>query len=207
MEQGVSSPQFDFSAGALCLDFANTLGDRPLCLKDSLGEWRDLVAFGEQAGLVSTREAAAARRAAQAHPKIADREFGEALALRECMFRVLSAVAAGRTPAEPDLSAFNAALSAALAHARVERVAGGFTWGWRSDEGPTLRRILWPVVKSAADLLVSAGHADLRECASATCSWLFLDRSPRRSRRWCSMKVCGNRDKVRRFYERRREGA
>jgi predicted RNA-binding Zn ribbon-like protein len=34
---------------------------------------------------------------------------------------------------------------------------------------------------------------------------LFFDRSRNRSRRWCNMQVCGNRDKVRRF--RRRQGS
>jgi predicted RNA-binding Zn ribbon-like protein len=62
------------------------------------------------------------------------------------------------------------------------------------------------VARSAADLLVSSARTDVRECASETCSWLFLDLSPRRSRRWCSMKTCGNRDKVRRFYARQRAG-
>ena len=42
----------------------------------------------------------------------------------------------------------------------------------------------------------------LRECASETCQWLFLDRSKSRTRRWCDMRDCGNRAKARRFYER-----
>ena len=36
------------------------------------------------------------------------------------------------------------------------------------------------------------------------CSWLFLDMSKNRSRRWCDMKVCGNRAKARRFSARYR---
>ena len=38
--------QFDFSGGALCLDFANTLGDRPRNTEEHLHDWRDLVAWG-----------------------------------------------------------------------------------------------------------------------------------------------------------------
>jgi len=33
-------------------------------------------------------------------------------------------------------------------------------------------------------------------------AWLFLDRSRNRSRRWCDMKTCGNREKARRHYQR-----
>ena len=194
---------FELSGGELCLDFANTLEDRPLGLKENLAGWRDLLAFGEQASLVSKRQAAALRRVGEARPRAADRGFAGALALRECVYRVFQAVAAGRAPARADLASVNAALSAALPHARVEPKDGGFAWGWSDDE-PTLERILWPIARSAAELLVSDARVDVRECASETCSWLFMDRSPRRVRRWCSMKTCGNRDKVRRFYERQR---
>jgi hypothetical protein len=56
-----------------------------------------------------------------------------------------------------------------------------------------------------AELDGTWGH--LRECADATCVSLFFDRSKNHSSKWCSMAVCGNRNKVRRFREReRREG-
>ena len=55
--------QFDFSGGALCLDFANTLGDRPRSAEEHLHEWRDLVAWAEQAGVLSAPEAVAVRAA------------------------------------------------------------------------------------------------------------------------------------------------
>ena len=40
-----------------------------------------------------------------------------------------------------------------------------------------------------------------------TCRWLFLDRSKNHSRRWCDMRICGNRSKTRRFYARQRDSA
>jgi predicted RNA-binding Zn ribbon-like protein len=64
--------------------------------------------------------------------------------------------------------------------------------------------MLWPVVRSAAELLTSDELGRVRECAADNCAWLFLDRSKNRSRRWCDMAVCGNRDKVRRFRQRSR---
>lgn len=42
-------------------------------------------------------------------------------------------------------------------------------------------------------------------CPRDDCQWAFLDESRNRSRRWCSMKVCGNREKTESFRERRRE--
>jgi predicted RNA-binding Zn ribbon-like protein len=42
----------------------------------------------------------------------------------------------------------------------------------------------------------------VRACGADTCRWLFLDTSRNHTRRWCDMKVCGNRMKARRFHER-----
>ena len=197
---GTAPPyRFDFSGGALCLDFANTLGDRPRCREEHLHDWHDLLAWGEQAGLLAPEDAARARRSF-------DREgpavFSRALELRERIYRVFAPLASGRAAARRDLAAVNAAIGEALAHVRLEKRGDGFVWGW-ADAGSAVDRVLWSVVRSTADLLVSPERATVRECASGTCSWLFIDRSPTRRRRWCSMKTCGNRHKVRRFYERR----
>jgi predicted RNA-binding Zn ribbon-like protein len=44
----------------------------------------------------------------------------------------------------------------------------------------------------------------LKACPDQDCEWAFYDGSRNRSRTWCSMEVCGNRDKTRRY--RRRKG-
>jgi len=59
--------------------------------------------------------------------------------------------------------------------------------------------ILTPVVRAAVELLTSADIARVRTCADGACAWLFLDTTRSRTRRWCDMKSCGNRSKVRRF--------
>ena len=55
----------------------------------------------------------------------------------------------------------------------------------------------------AHDLLDTYGTASVGLCASEACGWVFLD--PTHRRRWCTMAVCGNRAKARRFAARRRE--
>ena len=45
----------------------------------------------------------------------------------------------------------------------------------------------------------------LKACRSETCEWAFYDRSRNRSGTWCSMAVCGNREKARSY--RQRHGA
>jgi predicted RNA-binding Zn ribbon-like protein len=202
MSQAAAAYQFDFSGGDLSLDFVNTVGDRPVRQEEHLHTWRDLVDWAEQAGLVSKRTAVSLR-ASDGRGDTTRRAFARAVALRECLYRIFQATAAGRAPARTDLDALNDALRQAMAHARVEPRGGDYVWAFADDDQP-VDGFLRPVVRAAADLLVSPVRVSVRECASDRCSWLFVDRSPTQRRRWCSMKTCGNRDKVRRFYERQR---
>ena len=68
-------------------------------------------------------------------------------------------------------------------------------------------RILWPVARSAGELLISDKLDRVRQCADDRgCGYLFVDTSRNRSRRWCSMESCGNRAKAHRHYQRQQKG-
>ena len=67
------------------------------------------------------------------------------------------------------------------------------------------RRALGMVAYDAARMLgIESERARVRICGSDTCSARFYDRSPAGARRWCSMALCGNQNKARRFRERAR---
>lgn len=56
-----------------------------------------------------------------------------------------------------------------------------------------------------AALLSAMDHESfhrLKACARHSCRWIFFDRSKNRSGTWCSMQVCGNREKVRAYRQR-----
>ena len=72
---------------------------------------------------------------------------------------------------------------------------------WTS-EADGLQKVLFTVLASAAELLASDRLGRIRECGAADCTWLFVDESRNRSRRWCDMTACGNRMKARRHYQR-----
>ncbi|MBA1941908.1 hypothetical protein HLX82_24475, partial [Escherichia coli] len=44
-------------------------------------------------------------------------------------------------------------------------------------------------------------------CEADGCGWFFVDESPNRTRRWCSSEVCGNRERARRAYAKRKGSA
>ena len=193
--------EFEFSGGALCLDFANTVGDRPRLHKEKLTEYADLLRWAEQAGVLGPSDRQELERKAARREERSRRAFHHAVELREAIYRTFSALAAGDRPGAAQLAPLNAALLESLPHLRLESTESGYQWGW-SGLGESLDTPLWPVIRSAAELLTSPEIAQIRECASETCSWLFIDRSRTKRRRWCDMSTCGNRAKARRHYQR-----
>lgn len=95
---------------------------------------------------------------------------------------------------------------AADTYAACQLTRTGSAWEWsepRLNAHTPRRRAVIVLV----DLLRSLSMRDVRQCDDAACGWLYLDTSPRRNRRWCVSSECGNRNRVRRHYQRRREQA
>jgi len=187
----------------LCLDFANTMdwhaSEHPV---ETLHNYADLVAWAERNQLVTTREAEQLNTLAAHDVPKAQQVFAGALVLREAVYQIFATLAAEGTPTPSDIAVLNAALPAAYQHLRIVQNAVGFAWGW-ADTGGFLDYIVWPIVRSAADLLTFNDLSRVRQCADDRgCGFLFIDTTRNRSRRWCSMESCGNRAKARRHYER-----
>lgn len=188
----------------LALEFANTAGFHALeDRREELRAFPDLLAWAYERQIVGRAELGRLKALPEDDPAAAAL-FAAALALRDAIQGVFSRIARRRAPSPAALVLLNERLAEALPNGRVIAGArGGYVWGWEKSD--RLDRILWPIAKSAADLLMSADLRRLRECAGRDCSRLFLDESRNGSRRWCSMAGCGNRAKVRRFYRRVKE--
>lgn len=195
------APTFELSGGALCLDFANTWSDRGRPETDKLRDYSDLLGFALAAGLLTAGEEAHLTRRAEQDPQAATAALALGRSLRETLYGIFSTVAAGRAPEAADLERLNAVLPEALSRLRLECRGTELVWAWAAPEDP-LESPLWPVLRSAAELLTSEERQRMRECAGSACTWLFLDHSRNRSRRWCSMETCGNRAKAHRHYRR-----
>jgi len=194
---------FELTGGAMCLDLPNTLDNRKAATpRELLAGFEDLVAWGLQAGAVPDAAARALLREARAHPRAAARAVERARQVREALFAVFSAVAHGWVPPGAAMARVNAMLPHAFGPRRLDQATSPPTWAWVEHDPPDLDRVLWPIVVSAAELLTSPRLDRVRECAGERCAWLFLDRSKNGSRRWCDMKVCGNRAKARRHQAR-----
>jgi predicted RNA-binding Zn ribbon-like protein len=61
---------------------------------------------------------------------------------------------------------------------------------------------LGALLAALAEAMRSEEWQRLKACRADTCRWAFVDHARNRSRAWCSMSVCGNRQKAQRFRER-----
>jgi predicted RNA-binding Zn ribbon-like protein len=75
-----------------------------------------------------------------------------------------------------------------------------------TDEGPgnVSHPLSFEVALATSALSLLAGQEWRRVRICRNCNWLFVDKSRNASRLWCDMSVCGNRQKAKRHYERRK---
>jgi predicted RNA-binding Zn ribbon-like protein len=137
-------------------------------------------------------------------PSEAEMVLKQAVDLRETIYRIFSTITAGSMPNDVDLVTFNGNLSRASLRSRIIKTKDGLSWDWTGNKD-TLDWMLNPIIRSAADLLVSDDLKRVKRCADPRCGWLFLDVSRNKTRRWCDMKDCGNRAKASRFYQRKKQ--
>jgi predicted RNA-binding Zn ribbon-like protein len=188
--------------GALCLDFVNTVEWRGAPdPSERLTGYGELLIWAEAAETIGRKERIRLEAMAEQRPAVAAAALADAIGLRETLAEIFGADA----PRHAQIERLNAWLARAPERRRLAASGGAVAWA-AEPGGDAFLAPLWPVVWSAADLLVSGNSAHVRACADRRCAWLFLDTARGRHRRWCSMEGCGNRAKARRHYRRHRAG-
>jgi predicted RNA-binding Zn ribbon-like protein len=125
------------------------------------------------------------------------------LALRAHARAATEAIASGQVPAAADLAALNTALGAprgrlVLRDADTPRAQLAF-----AVEGDEHAVPAFQIALSFANFLESGQRQRLKLCANPGCGFAFVDTSTNGTRRWCFMRYCGNRLKLRAFRQRR----
>jgi len=185
--------------GELCLDFANTANwESQMEPKRNLRTYIDLIRWALQLHILTKTEAEHVLRESKRQDKQADDVLKSAWQFQDMIYRIFSNYIDHKNPQVRDLEMLNRALSEALLYQRIKSKSGEFQWVWE-DQEIRLDRMLWPVLRSTADLLTSERLHQVKKCEG--CGWLFLDNN-NGTRRWCTMSVCGNRAKARRHYAR-----
>lgn len=193
---------FQLVGGHPALDLVNTLDWR---FRDELPEeliesYGDLLRFTEQSRLLTPRQTRHLLRTA--NNSAAERTLASARELREAAAEVFYAVLDQRSPAL-QVKSLEISFKAARGHQNLLWSGSRLTWGWQeTTAAPELP--LWLLSLSVVRFMTSDAMQQVRACDNPECRWLFLDTSKNHTRRWCEMRLCGNRMKARRFKAQRR---
>ena len=183
------------------LAFINTLSGRPTAAPvERLDSYESLVAWARERQLISGAAADRLSAEARRHPHHAAAVLARAKDFREALNGLATAIDAGRQPHADVLKTIGECLAGAYANGRLVPHEGALQWVASAED--ELDRVLWEIGRAAGRLVVSPRLARVRACAAHDCGWWFVDDTKNRSRRWCDMKLCGNREKVRRFRSR-----
>ena len=193
----------DFVGGDAALDFINTVTGRDAEPRDWLDSYDRLLEWAGRAGLLRKDAIRALARQAESNPAAARKALARAKALREALFILMSALAAGRAPPKASLALLHAHwIEGAKAH-ELRFVQGAIS-PELAVEHSDLDLIGAVVAYRLVENVLPSPAERLRICQGPSCSWLFIDRSKAGRRRWCDMAVCGNAAKSRRFYAKER---
>jgi predicted RNA-binding Zn ribbon-like protein len=189
---------FQLVAGHPALDFVNTLDwrFREAGAEDLLKSYGDLLRFIEQSKLLPPKQTRRLEHSA--------RVLATCKELREAIAEIFYARLHGLKPSAATQRTVEGYFKAALGEQKLNwSQSPRVTWEWSQalDAEVALRAI----AASALDLMTSDAVDRVRECNNPECRWLFLDTSKNHTRRWCDMKVCGNRMKARRFKAQRKK--
>jgi predicted RNA-binding Zn ribbon-like protein len=167
----------------LVRDYVNTLdfetGIDTIASPDELATW-----FSEQ-GLVDD------------FVEPSDEEVADALAVREAIRELLLA----NNGVDADAGGASQTLEEA---GRKSHLGVRFQDGRPvlAPEGDGARGAIGRIVATVAELAPTDEWKRLKTCRDENCRVAFYDKSRNRSRAWCSMEVCGNREKARSFRKR-----
>ncbi|WP_067690507.1 CGNR zinc finger domain-containing protein [Nocardia jejuensis] len=78
---------------------------------------------------------------------------------------------------------------------------------WHLNSATEVADALGVIAADAISIIAGERDGRMALCASPTCQAAFFDTSQSRTRRWCDMNTCGNRQKKARFNAGRRKNA
>ena len=76
---------------------------------------------------------------------------------------------------------------------------------WRLSSASRVEDALSVIAADAISIIAGERDGRLALCASPTCQAAFFDTSQSRTRKWCDMNTCGNRQKKARFIANQRK--
>jgi predicted RNA-binding Zn ribbon-like protein len=186
--------------GKLAVDFANA-PSYPGAPDDDL-TWEEFVTFLEASHIVSEERRVHLLALSHTDPKAAFAVLSRAVRLRDALRGAFGALVRNERVAAELSEPINEVLRITEGHDELVHDNGNWKLEFVAREGG-LDWLLAAIARSGAEILVEGAKARIRRCANPGCELFFCDKSRTHRRRWCSMAICGNRQKVATFARRR----
>jgi predicted RNA-binding Zn ribbon-like protein len=140
-----------------------------------------------------------ARSLLDAGDPVDESDLRHAIAVREAMRSLVGA--------NSGLPVYPVALATLNEAASQSRLRMRFGRGGKPRLEPKATGAVGAIGRLVATLYSAMQDEDwtrLKLCGSDACRWAFYDRSKNHSSRWCTMASCGNREKARRFRQKKK---
>jgi len=185
--------------GRLALDFAN-IPSYPGAPAHRLS-WEELLVFLQASHIVPNERGSTLLALSGSEPDAAQTLLARSTDLRDSLRKIFGAMVRKEGIAPDWTEPINRILRITEGHDELVSADSGWKLEFMAREGG-LDWLLAAVARSAAEIIVEGAQARVRICANPVCGLFFSDHSRTHRRRWCSMAVCGNRNKVASFARR-----
>jgi predicted RNA-binding Zn ribbon-like protein len=185
-----STPQL--LGGRLSVDFVNATPS------NNVLSWESLIRFLEIAGIVTAERGTQLLALPESDLPAAEGLLLKSQRLSSALRKAFAALIRKQKIAVEWVEQINEILRVTEGHDELVSAAGAWRIEFIAREGG-LDWLLAAVARSGAEIIAEGSRASLRLCANPHCGLFFYDTSRTHRRRWCSMAVCGNRNKVAAF--------
>ncbi len=196
----LNDKKFVPASGDLFFDFVNTVivqgGEEVDLLETPL----DFFAWTVSAGILKRSEA---KRFASTSGDSNEAFFEEAKRFRNALRGLAFDLARGLPVSAAAVNEINRHLKTVYGFRELVVAGGTAEMRFKSDFSQK-ERLLAPVASDAAKLLTEGDTSLVKQCESENCVLFFYDSTKNHSRRWCSMGGCGNREKAKAYYQRKK---
>jgi predicted RNA-binding Zn ribbon-like protein len=186
--------------GRLAIDFANAPSYPSSPSHDF--SWEEFVGFLEAARIVSAERSDQLLTLPETDPRAAHALLTRAVRLRDALREIFTSLVRNEPVAPEWAKPINDVLRITEGHDELLQTEGRWRLQFIARE-QGLDWLLAAVARSAAEIVLEGNCANVRVCANPACGLFFCDKSRTHKRRWCSMAICGNRNKVASFARRR----
>lgn len=196
------SSKFLFIGNNKCIDFINTMIIEKKEVRELLDDFEDLMQWFQDAGILDKQEKNLLITKWKSSLK------GRSILEKSKVFRedlrlMIEKLIETHSVDEQSIEMINNILSQQSEHTYLKKANGKLELNTKLLI-KELIHLLVPIAKSAAYLLSHADYSHIKKCENPGCILYHYDTSKNQKRRWCSMKVCGNRMKAAAFYNRKK---